>query len=204
VFSPGNPPASKAQKRDHGKPEKPDYLGKYGDEIISSGCKCLDIPQKTTVISKTATQLSTTTVSETVVEILPRTDFPTEHNYDNYDTPFYIYGYKHKDSFAQQNHPLPCVFHEQCDSCIALTPNSVCYTSPNEGAHSALWRCLIPEQPWSPEHNLLPQRSQGRKRPSLLQHLLLWRSQLRASVLLLLPGLRCVPGHRAGIGRGRL
>ena len=67
VFSPGNPPASKAQKRDNGKPEKPDYLGKYGDEIISSGCKCLDIPQKTVVVSKTTTQLSTTTVSETVM-----------------------------------------------------------------------------------------------------------------------------------------
>jgi hypothetical protein len=76
VFSPGNPPASKAQKRDHGKPEKPDYLGKYGDEIISSGCKCLDIPQKTVVVSKATTQLSTATVSETVVESYLVLTFP--------------------------------------------------------------------------------------------------------------------------------
>jgi hypothetical protein len=67
VFSPGNPPA-KAQKRDHGKPQKPDYLDEYGDEIISSACKCLDIPQKTVVVSKTTTKLSTATASETVVE----------------------------------------------------------------------------------------------------------------------------------------
>ena len=145
MFKPGNPPASKA-KRDYGKPQNPDYLNGYGDEIISSGCKCLDIPKKTVVVSKTTTKLSTATVSEIVV-ILIRTDSPTENHYDNHDTHVYIYSHKNKDSFGHHNHTLPCVFQDQRDSFRALTSNSVCRTSPLEYTNSALRRCLISKQP---------------------------------------------------------
>ena len=45
-------------------------------------------------------------------EFLTRTDFPIDKHNDNYDSPFYIYGHKQKDSFTQHKYILPWVFNE--------------------------------------------------------------------------------------------
>ncbi|KAH6642081.1 hypothetical protein C7974DRAFT_94827 [Boeremia exigua] len=72
VFQPGNSPAPGTHRRDRliperkEQPEKPDYLNVFGNDIISAGCGCLDIPIKTIVVSETATATSTATITETI------------------------------------------------------------------------------------------------------------------------------------------
>ncbi|KAF3039621.1 hypothetical protein E8E11_004231 [Didymella keratinophila] len=70
VFLSGNPPAQKREaiERRNGKTQRPEYLNKFGNDAISSGCKCLSILVQTIVASKTATS---TVTSQTATTITP-------------------------------------------------------------------------------------------------------------------------------------
>lgn len=67
VFLPGNSPTPDVQRREQdiegrNNLQKPAYLKPFARDIISSGCKCLDIPVKTIVTSTTSTATATSII----------------------------------------------------------------------------------------------------------------------------------------------
>ncbi|KAF2632905.1 hypothetical protein BU25DRAFT_454073 [Macroventuria anomochaeta] len=113
VFRRGNPPAPASHKRGEAtderndKPQRPGYLNAFGDEVTSSGCKCLDIPVKTVVVSKTSTATSAATVSEAIAGPVFTLDAPTEHDNDYNDTPVKSQNYKHKGDLWSHHNTIP-------------------------------------------------------------------------------------------------
>lgn len=198
MFLPGNPPAQKRETIEgrNKKVQKPGYLNKFGDDIISSGCKCLDIPVKTIVASKTA--ISTVTVGQD----LPVSDFSTTDSAKSKTgtttTPL-------STSTATQTVAGKTTTLYRKSSHVhrkgiwwELTRCSMRNTPANEHPNHSIRRCTVPNRPQRREPALRPQYARRCKRRSLLQHLLLRHHQLHPSLLVLLRGLRGPASRRSG------
>ncbi|KAI4239596.1 MAG: hypothetical protein LQ349_000270 [Xanthoria aureola] len=76
VFLPGNPPASKERRgeaaldeaRIEQRDNKPDYLKDVGSPVISSACKCLNLPTPVSTTTKVSVQTTIITVRPTVTK----------------------------------------------------------------------------------------------------------------------------------------